>query len=1822
MPPPSWPPPAPSECVLLRLTTSRLGGGFGTLLHGLIAGGLLATAARRVEVDVDADAADRWFDAGEGFALVRVWLHSPDAPQDRTALELRAALEVRLARAAASGDLASSLKADYARAAIFVDASYGAPTCPWESPPPPPSPLLPAPPPPMPPVAPAPSMAPPPPASVPSPPPSMAEGQVVCVNVRLEDAFGDGWESGVLSVLPLHWDGADMSDAVDTLRMEAHDGAAVERQVCLPEGCYAWIASGSEHPDEVAWRLMDCGSSSPSRSFGTGEVQRLCLTAANQSCSLLEAPSTPPLAPPPIEPPTTPPPLASLPPLPVAPPPEPPTQAPLQQTLPPTTPPSLPPPRSPSMPPPVPPAVTAGTPRVRIEMVSTGDVADFDNANVHTQLGASLAKAIGVHVDDISLAVTAASVRLLFVVAVADVAAAETVAGDAQASLPTAAAATSALGVQVETDPIVSIEFVWLSSPPKPPPSPSPLPPLTPSARPRHPPSSPPLASSPPPPLSPPAPPALHGPSPRPPPPQHPPPSVSPAAPAEAQVASTPSALSRGLQPSDCPAAIDIESVSRLLVMGVFFLAVLVLLGWVAQRAGLIRMVRRTCLDSRRGLRRLRKARALRRNKQHGGRGVVSSSAPSSLWGGSDGDVEWGGGDGPMAAAAAAAAEAAQRTIFSQRWKGIAAVSRLEAQLSSERRHAQETQHALEVVTARLRTLEAERALKVAQFGIADVKRRSVAAARGSVAVGRGSVAPCRGSVAACRGSVSTKAASRPSTSFSTTSTAANEGGEGSCNAAEPRPAAAAERPAARGGSAAPAHRMVSTRPLPKPQQHRHLTRRGSELEEWRQASMVRGPSARSGLTSSGAEAAEADDVWHAKERPDGSRHREIVKRASQRDVHASEAFERLTAVSREMTDRNSARRGSRRRAENRSEAARVSWAADDNSRESGGTRTTTTAPMPPPSKAKDVPAAPSTEAPPASSAEAANPTDEPGWSASQWVEGQCLHTLVADALLAPIARLLPSGLAQFEYSKRLSRDNLRQLLCEEVFNDDDEGAGEGEGGGEEGRGVTLLDRIEEALWAGLEELHGAAAATATELSAKFAAEAEYMLEYGSLDAFYRGLEGMLGPPSMVPLDGMEREHTAEADAAVPFTTSNGLTTTSRVEFEFVARPQLGVAYPERLDVRLRPELCRRPQPPEAFAEVLRAKNTLLRAAGHSELMVEEQIAGRLYTGPVYEKLNAVLRALSGNAFLKQKCEKLCHGNTYATTIHAVSSCVLKLSKLTTATKVYRGIKGASLPPNFFTPDAHGVCGGIEFGFTSTSCAKSEALAYATSVGAAGGGKGMACPIVLELEQGMVSRGAEMEAFSQYPHESEVLFSPLLGVEVLGSRVEGGVLVVQMRMTVNVTALTLEQQLSKRRRLVEQMCDNIRHELKADLQTPEWEGMGQLLKRDPRAATDGAAAAAAGGGGAGGGGVLLDGHSFATATLGAEMDADSSHPPAYYNDDQLWGDAIARAVAGSQQVRRWPAALRRLCAQAKLAPDALLLAPKLILSWKGLGQPEAEVLELLLKTAPLLHTLTLHDGGLGAGWDPARWAPCAAAVARGVGACGSLASLNLRHWSLRAEAGAALADAVRDHPSLTALRLVKNGLEAAALEAMVGGGSCGAGAGGAGGGGVGGGKMPVFAAQSHLRTLIVEDNPMAAGTELRQVARLGAGPSLTELSVQRCALGPAAAAHLVEMVRVSTAHGHGLSRLDLRGNGFDAAAVRALAAALDGNRRLFDLHFGSARPSADAVEAQAALRRAHDEVLKRWRLTDEGRAHERETGRRHQSKGLVTEVLDVMSNIF
>ena len=790
-------------------------------------------------------------------------------------------------------------------------------------------------------------------------------------------------------------------------------------------------------------------------------------------------------------------------------------------------------------------------------------------------------------------------------------------------------------------------------------------------------------------------------------------------------------------------------------------------------------------------------------------------------------------------------------------------------------------------------------------------------------------------------------------------------------------------------------------------------------------------------------------------------------------------------------------------------------------------------------------------------------------WTTGKWIQALELHELVSSALLAPLQEPEPPSLAQFAYCKGLTRAMLHQLLHD----------------------GTLLSDIEEAVWNGIEQLTRSAASSGAELSTKFAVDANFTLAYGSLSTFFGGLEAILGAPSMQVLHGMEREHCGMDDADVWFKTSNGMHTTSRVEFEFVTRPVEGKKYPERSDLIAWTPHHRKPLPPEAFAQTLAKKNAKLVKLGHPGLMQEELIAGRIYTGPIYEKLNAILRSHSGNPFLKKRCDELCLGNTYTTTIHACSSCVLKLSKLAVVTKVYRGLQGASLPDSFFEPDDFGVCGGVEFGFTSTSSHKAEALAYAlSSAGSSSLNPSAAkCPTVLEIDQGMLSRGADMSEFSQYPHEKEVLFSPLLGVEVLGSRVEGGVLVVQMGLTVNVTQLTIEQQLSKRRRLVQQMCDNIRVELKAELKAEQrWRGMHEL-----RSLLEGG----------------TNGHDFAEATLNTELVASTSKPPEFYNDDQAWGDMIARAVAAKQAVELWPEALQRLCDASKLEPAALMHAKGLVLSFKPFGQPEAEVLELLLRVSPALRAINLFDGGIHGNWvgsvvQQEKWGACVASVARGVGTSHSLVTLNLRHFSLSGTAGEAMAAAVCEHATLTTLRLANCGLTPATLSKML-------------------------SKNKRLTTFSLNDNPLPDGHDLEAVAKFGGrNLALKSLSLMGCSISPAAGKELADMVRSNTAKGGKLQHLDLSRNKLDADFVVSLAEALRGNARLTDLNLASnditnqfTKTESDQ-EALDALKRAQRDVQVAWEQTDEGRAESkaRRSSRRASSISEMSAAMSIVGD--
>jgi hypothetical protein len=252
------------------------------------------------------------------------------------------------------------------------------------------------------------------------------------------------------------------------------------------------------------------------------------------------------------------------------------------------------------------------------------------------------------------------------------------------------------------------------------------------------------------------------------------------------------------------------------------------------------------------------------------------------------------------------------------------------------------------------------------------------------------------------------------------------------------------------------------------------------------------------------------------------------------------------------------------------------------------------------------------------------------------------------------------------------------------------------------------------------------------------------------------GLEGLIGAPSPQSEAAVEEEHTRGADAHNRFFTPNyRINTTPLIEWSFVARPErpppdeAGGAWPDE-KTTLAPKLRRKPMSlhgRDGLVARLTALNERLEKERLTPIQLVEALAARMWTGPMYIKYEAVLRG-SGAEF------QMCQGNGYVTTLHCINSTVVKTSKLSTVTKVYRGVSSGQLPADFWAPNAYGACGAIEAAFVATTTDRAAAVEFA----AAGGGGELEAGkpgVLLEIHQGMVNRGAAMGWCSQYEHEQE-----------------------------------------------------------------------------------------------------------------------------------------------------------------------------------------------------------------------------------------------------------------------------------------------------------------------------------------------------------------------------------------------------------------------------------------------------------------------------------
>jgi hypothetical protein len=132
----------------------------------------------------------------------------------------------------------------------------------------------------------------------------------------------------------------------------------------------------------------------------------------------------------------------------------------------------------------------------------------------------------------------------------------------------------------------------------------------------------------------------------------------------------------------------------------------------------------------------------------------------------------------------------------------------------------------------------------------------------------------------------------------------------------------------------------------------------------------------------------------------------------------------------------------------------------------------------------------------------------------------------------------------------------------------------------------------------------------------------------------------------------------------------------------------------------------------------------------------------------------------------------------------------------------------------------HGIRGGVELAFMSTTTNREVAISYSKP------GRENKCSMVFEIQMGMIDRGAEMSWVSQYPTEEEILFQPLTGVEVFDEpRVEqtasGRVIFVPLRLSCNQSnQATVEEVIGKQKKSHLQSIDDLIREFQAH-QVPE-----------------------------------------------------------------------------------------------------------------------------------------------------------------------------------------------------------------------------------------------------------------------------------------------------------------------------------------------------------------------------------------------------------------
>jgi hypothetical protein len=169
---------------------------------------------------------------------------------------------------------------------------------------------------------------------------------------------------------------------------------------------------------------------------------------------------------------------------------------------------------------------------------------------------------------------------------------------------------------------------------------------------------------------------------------------------------------------------------------------------------------------------------------------------------------------------------------------------------------------------------------------------------------------------------------------------------------------------------------------------------------------------------------------------------------------------------------------------------------------------------------------------------------NEPVWDAKQWLAAEGCSDMLEEVLLGPLKKVMEIG------------DNVGTVELELIRAIANE---------KEPRAVVMslleksmaMQRITDFILVKMDKLMKAAAESGQALNSKFVEEYNSNeMAFGGQESFFKGLDGLIGPPNPNLLEGMRNEHSQCKDSHIEFETPNyGVITTSHVEYLVVVEP-------------------------------------------------------------------------------------------------------------------------------------------------------------------------------------------------------------------------------------------------------------------------------------------------------------------------------------------------------------------------------------------------------------------------------------------------------------------------------------------------------------------------------------------------------------------------------------------------------------------------------------------------------------------------------------------